>query len=49
MVFYIFIFNFDREDPLSKAVDEVIDEINTSDEEVQPFSVHREVDVLLRA
>jgi hypothetical protein len=28
MAFYIFTFNFNREDSLSKAVDEAIDEIN---------------------
>jgi hypothetical protein len=28
MIFNIFIFYFNREDPISKAVDEVIDEIN---------------------
>jgi hypothetical protein len=33
MIFNIFIFYFNREDPISKAVDEVIDEINASDNE----------------
>jgi hypothetical protein len=35
MVFFIYsYFRFYREDPLSKAVDEIIDEINPSDEEI---------------
>ncbi len=33
MIFNIFIFYFNREDPISKAVDEVIDEINAWDNE----------------